>query len=299
MSVVGKDLEICLCKDDQLNKDRRESVSSKNTTDSLLLSEETENENCLFNEQVFEEYFNKYYVSSSDNSNLNFDAYIQSALRLINKYPKKNFFKSEIERKKICLNDNSENKKTLILDLDETLVHADIDFNYKYHDEMLKFVREGANEETLIPLILRPYLFDFLNYVSQFFEIIVFTASEKNYADAILNYIEKDRKYFSKRLYRDSCLFLQPCFYIKDLEIVSNRNLSNVIIVDNSIFSFGNNLDNGILISSFYNDQEDNMLFNLANYLSCLVNVDDIRTVNKDHFQFQNYLDQIKKEENK
>lgn len=299
MSVIRKDLEICLCKDDQLNKDRRESVSSKNTTDSLLLTEETGDETCLFNEQVFEEYFNKYYVSPSDNSNLNFDAYIQSALRLMSKYPKKNFFKSEIERKKICLNDNLENKKTLILDLDETLVHADIEFNYKYHDEMLTFNREGTNEEILIPLILRPHLFDFLNYVSQFFEIIVFTASEKNYADAILNYIEKERKYFSKRLYRDSCLFLQPYLYIKDLDILSNRNLSNVIIVDNSMFSFGNNLNNGILISSFYNDKEDNMLFNLANYLSCLVNVDDIRSVNKDHFHFQKYLEQIKKEENK
>lgn len=272
-------------------QDRRESVSSKNTNDSL-----NEEATYSFNEDAFEEYCRKYYVNSSDNSNLNFDSYIQSALKLISKFPKKEYFMSEIEKKKINLPSNTGNKKTLILDLDETLVHADIDFNYKFHDDILKFVQEETDEEIIIPLILRPHLFDFLNYASEHFELVVFTASEKNYADAIIDYIEKDKKYFSQRLYRNNCIYLHPCLYIKDLALVSNRNVKDIIIVDNSMFSFGNNLSNGILISSFFNDKEDTMLLNLCSYLSFLINADDIRTVNKENFQFEFYLNTIIKE---
>ena len=122
------------------------------------------------------------------------------------------------------------------------------------------------------------------------------TASEKNYADVILNFIEKDKKYFAYRLYRDSCIYLHPCFYIKDLDIIANIKKENLLIVDNSLFSFGNNLNNGILISSFYNDKDDTMLCNLAHYLSHLSNVDDVRTANKETFNFEHYLSMIKEE---
>ena len=273
------------------SQDRRESVSSKNTNDSL-----NEDATYSFNEELFEDYFRKYYVNSADNSNLNFDRYIQSALKLISKFPNQIFFKGEIEKKKISLSSPSQNKKTLILDLDETLLHADIDFNFKFHDDILKFIREETDEEILIPLILRPHLFDFLNFASEHFELVIFTASEKNYADAIIDYIEKEKKYFSKRLYRNNCIYLHPCLYIKDLSLVSNRNVKDIVIVDNSMFSFAFNLSNGILISSFFNDKNDSMLLNLSNYLRYLLNAEDVRTVNKENFQFEHYLNAITKE---
>ena len=289
MSELKSNLEISLSKD--VLQDTRESVSSKNTNDSLLSSEDSDD----FNENHFEEICRKFYVNSADNSNSNFNAYIQSALHIIANYPKKEHFKGEIEKKKIEI-EHTSHKKILILDLDETLVHADVDFNYKYHDEILKFIPEGGNEEILIPLILRPHLFEFLNFASSLYELVIFTASEKNYADVILNFIEKDKKYFAYRLYRDNCIYLHPCFYIKDLDIIANIKKENLLIVDNSLFSFGNNLNNGILISSFYNDKDDTMLCNLAHYLSHLSNVDDVRTANKETFNFEHYLSVIKEE---
>ena len=39
--------------------------------------------------------------------------------------------------------------------------------------------------------------------------------------------------------------------YVKDLRIIRDRNLSDVILVDNSIISFAFNLDNGVPISAF------------------------------------------------
>ena len=245
-------------------------------------------------ENQFELYYKQYYMDSSKNSSINFDTYLQSSLKLISLFPSNanESFKKQIEEKAITLPNKQSNKKTLILDMDETLIHADVDFNFKFHNEILKFICE--NEEILIPLIIRPHLFEFLDYACEHFEIIVFTASETDYANAILDYIEKDKKYFIKRLYRDSCLYLNPGLYIKDLTILRNRSLKDIIIVDNSVYCFANQLSNGILISSFFNDQEDSMLLNLINYLNSLSESNDVREENKQYFQFENYLSQIK-----
>jgi TFIIF-interacting CTD phosphatase-like protein len=53
-------------------------------------------------------------------------------------------------------------KKTLILDLDETLVHSDMDFKYKGHDVILKLKKNS--EDMIIPLFIRPGLEEFLTY---------------------------------------------------------------------------------------------------------------------------------------
>ena len=90
-------------------------------------------------------------------------------------------------------------------------------------------------------------------------------------------------------------MYLNPGLYIKDLKIFQNRNLKDIVIVDNSVFCFSNQLSNGILISSFFNDQNDSMLMNLVNYLSILVNAEDVREENQKYFQFQTYLEEIKK----
>jgi TFIIF-interacting CTD phosphatase-like protein len=38
------------------------------------------------------------------------------------------------------------------------------------------------------------------------YEIIVFTAGQKDYADPILDYIDPHKKIFKKRLYRTDCI---------------------------------------------------------------------------------------------
>jgi CTD small phosphatase-like protein 2 len=74
---------------------------------------------------------------------------------------------------------------TLVLDLDETLVH---------------FVAKEKKFK------LRPGCIQFLKDMSQLFEIVIFTAAAQDYADFILNYIDKETtKYISHRLYRTNC----------------------------------------------------------------------------------------------
>ena len=301
-------------------------IESKNLKDSLndisLNEKENSNDNCLeisknstfdgdevqFNLEEkensiipFEESFEKYYVDSAQNTNGNFDNYIKSGLKLISLFPKENYQK-EIEKISNSFNllNNDKNKKTLILDLDETLIHSDLDLEYKNHITTLFFdsEEEGEEEKNIpIPLILRPKLFDFLNYVKEKYELIIFTASQKNYADKIIDYIEKDQKYFSLRLYREHCIFIKPGLYIKDLRIFKNRDLKNIILIDNSIFSFAHQLNNGILVTSFYNDEDDCFLINLKDYLMyCIENCDDVRIINQQQFKFEDYKNDIIKE---
>ena len=281
-------------KDKENSNDNNTLEISKNSTfdgDDYQIIEEKEK---IFT--PFEESFQKYYVDSSQNSNGNFDNYIQSGLKLISLFPNINYEK-EIENISNSFNllENKKNKKTLILDLDETLIHSDLDLIYKNHIITLYFDSEDDDEKNIpIPLILRPGLFDFLNYAKEKFELIIFTASHKNYADKIIDYIEKEKKYFSLRLYREHCIFIKPGLYIKDLRIFKNRDLKNIVLIDNSIFSFAHQLSNGILVTSFYNDDNDFFLYNLKEYLSyCIEDCKDVRIVNKEQFKFEEYKNDL------
>ena len=54
--------------------------------------------------------------------------------------------------------------------------------------------------------------------------------------------------------------------YIKDLRIFSDRNISDIVLVDNASYSFGFQIDNGIPIVPFYNSKDDVELIILGNY---------------------------------
>jgi len=54
---------------------------------------------------------------------------------------------------------------------------------------------------------------------------------------------------------------------MKPLEIFKDRLIQNMVIVDNHLYSFGYDIDNGIPIIPFYNDCEDDQLVRLYRVL--------------------------------
>jgi CTD small phosphatase-like protein 2 len=65
--------------------------------------------------------------------------------------------------------------------------------------------------------------------------------------------------------------------YIKDLRIIKNKSLKDLVIIDNAVYSFGYQLENGIPILPFYKDKNDEELLHLIYYLRCLTQFEDIR----------------------
>lgn len=112
---------------------------------------------------------------------------------------------------------------------------------------------------------IRPFCKEFITELAKIAEVIIFTASSSSYADVILDYLDPEKKIFSHRLYRNHCT-LEKGYYIKDLRAV-NRNLEDVVIVDNSAFSFLLQPWNGIPILPFYHFSKDQELVSLLEFL--------------------------------
>jgi Dullard-like phosphatase family protein len=234
----------------------------------------------------FEEILQLYYMNPKENIQGNYDAYITNCLKLITYFKPQTFFRSTIDEitKNISQTygelEFNKTKQLLVLDLDETLIHADLDLIYSMHDYILQIA-----DDKEIALNIRPYLLYFLDEMIKYFEIVVFTASCKEYADPIIDYIEKERKYFKYRLYREHCILYEN-FYFKDLTIF-NKPLEQIILVENNLFAFPHYLSNGILITSFYNESEDIDLLSLVEFLTeSIVGKEDVKKVIEETFMF-------------
>lgn len=194
---------------------------------------------------------------------------------------------------KICLPSQSTNVtsiQTLVLDLDETLVHCTVEpidkpdmvFPVMFNDIYYQvYVRK------------RPYLDYFLQSISRSFEVVVFTASQKIYANNLLNLLDPDNKIIKHRLFREACLLVQGN-YLKDLSVL-NRDLTKTMIVDNSPHAYGYQIDNGIPIESWFDDESDTELLKLLGFLRRIHTASDVRALIHDHFKTYDLVSNAKK----
>lgn len=109
---------------------------------------------------------------------------------------------SELKDKLVFLPASNENRKTLIFDMDETLIHCVDSIEEEDPQYVIKVMLEG--EEVEAGINIRPYALECLEAVNQKFEVVVFTASHQTYADAVLDFLDPQKELIKKRLYRDS-----------------------------------------------------------------------------------------------
>jgi len=108
-----------------------------------------------------------------------------------------------------------------------------------------------------VTINLRPHIQSCLEACSARFQIGVFTASAQDYADQVIDLIDPTHEFIQFRLYRQHCVQTHDGHYIKDLRVIRNRQLTDMLLVDNSVHSFGLQLDNGVPIIPFFDDESD------------------------------------------
>lgn len=191
----------------------------------------------------------------------------------LRRYKEEDEYEDELMLKSFQLG-KQQKPKTLIFDMDETLVAAKFEGRVPAKFEpTFKF----SFKDCEIQVRLRPYVIDCLEKLANLYEILVFTAGEQDYADHILDYIDPDKKLFLKRLYRHDCIQVEN-FFVKDLDIILDRDKKNLIIVDNSIVSFAFDLDNGVPINSFFGSEvDDKELLFLYSFLEEVAEQPDVR----------------------
>ncbi|EFJ07400.1 hypothetical protein SELMODRAFT_133639, partial [Selaginella moellendorffii] len=165
-------------------------------------------------------------------------------------------------------------KPTLVLDMDETLIHA-----HKAIASLKLFSGKTLPLKRYL-VAKRPGVNTFLDEMSKIYEIVVFTRVVKPYADRILDRLDPVGNLFTHRLYRDSCLTkeVRGRKVVKDLSRLG-RDLRHTVIVDDKPESFCLQPNNGIVIRAFKNRKghKYDELKTISNLLKEIARVEDIR----------------------
>ena len=177
-------------------------------------------------------------------------------------------------------------KATLVLDLDHTLVRsAALPAGAPLARGSEACAGPGGDRApTRTAFARRPHLATFLRKAASLFEVVVFTAGSRAYAEPVLNALDPERKLFAWRLYRDACVRVpvaaansstrapsstrspRSClpsapppssiFVVKDLKRLG-RPLSRTLIVDNSPTCYAYQVSNGVPVSSWKGGHRD------------------------------------------
>ncbi|GMH15400.1 hypothetical protein Nepgr_017241 [Nepenthes gracilis] len=200
-------------------------------------------------------------------------------------------------------------KLTVVLDLDETLVCAyeatslpafvltqATEAGLKSFD--LECVssekeRDGKPKINYVTVFERPGLHEFLEQLSEFADLVLFTAGLEGYAKPLVDRIDL-KNLFSRRFYRPSTVSTEYRDHVKDLSCIT-KDLCRVVIVDNNPFSFLLQPLNGIPCVPFAagQPQDEQLLEVLLPLLKDLSQQKDVRPMLYDKFHmpewFQNH----------
>ncbi|CAD8090480.1 unnamed protein product [Paramecium primaurelia] len=192
---------------------------------------------------------------------------------------------TNFEDKKVNL--PSTNKKTIVFDLDETLIHCNE--STQIQGDVILPIKFPSGEIIEASINIRPYAQQVLQTLNKYFEIIVFTASHSCYANVVIDYLDPNKNVIAHRFFRDSCMQTEEGAYIKDLRVIGNRSLNDMVLVDNAAYSFCLQPLNGIPIINYYDNKMDQELLYLQNYLMSLRTVRDVKQYNSQNLKLDKF----------
>ncbi|KAH9498325.1 hypothetical protein Btru_006549 [Bulinus truncatus] len=162
------------------------------------------------------------------------------------------------------------NKKCIVIDLDETLVHSSFK-PINNADFIVPVEIDGTVHQVYV--LKRPHVDEFLQRMGELFECVLFTASLAKYADPVADLLDK-WNVFRCRLFRESCVFHRGN-YVKDLSRLG-RDLNQVVIVDNSPASYIFHPDNAVAVTSWFDEMNDTELLELIPFFERLARADNV-----------------------
>ncbi|XAR65945.1 Phosphoprotein phosphatase [Bertholletia excelsa] len=196
---------------------------------------------------------------------------------------------------------------TVVLDLDETLVCAYETLSLpaivrsQATEAGLKWFElecissdkecEGKPKVNYVTVFERPGLHEFLKQLSEFADLVLFTAGLEGYARPLVDRIDVDNR-FSHRLYRPSTISTEYREHVKDLSCLS-KDISRTVIVDNNPFSFLRQPVNGIPCIPFSAGQphDDQLLEVLLPLLKHLALQKDVRPFLYERFHMPEWFE--------
>ena len=223
----------------------------------------------------------------------NFYDYTNYCFEQIHKILKENDINKIQHPKKVKIINPLNHSKLAVFDLDETLIHAVTDLKKKNYQNNIITIKTPSGKMAKIAINIRPKWEEVIKKVSKYYTIVIYTASHSSYANAVLDFLDPENKYFYNRLYRNNCICVKlngRDVYIKDLYIFEGFDLKNILIIDNSVLSFAFNLDNGIPILPYYNSEKDVELSFCGFYLVNIANCDNLMDVNKKYMKLDYYF---------
>jgi len=171
------------------------------------------------------------------------------------------------------------NKKCLVIDLDETLVHSSFK-PISNADFIVPVEIDGTIHQVYV--LKRPFVDEFLKKMGELYECVLFTASLAKYADPVTDLLDK-WDVFRARLFRESCVFHRGN-YVKDLGRLG-RKIDHIIILDNSPASYYFHPENAVPCTSWFDDMDNKELLEMIPFFEELSTSDDIysllRTIQK------------------
>lgn len=117
----------------------------------------------------------------------------------------------------------------------------------------------SSGATTTLAVFERPGVRQFLQELSSFAEVVLFTAASAAYAAPLADLLDPQRQLFAARLYGDACVAAGGRAGVKDLSGLG-RALGRVVLVDNSPYSFLLQPANGLPCLPFHGQRGDGQL---------------------------------------